>query len=100
MSDIHSADLNLVKHKGFKYIPKSMLSKSDALDSPIPEVADKLMHGIFHPQLAQFLCPARKLNIFDEESALYVFHDVMEDCSLDYYYPSLLEVCSCSRQAR
>ncbi|KAG9310663.1 hypothetical protein JVU11DRAFT_9250 [Chiua virens] len=70
MSDMCSADLSSVKHKGLKYFPQNKFSKSDALDPPIPEVSDKSMRGIFHPQLARFLCPARKLDQFDTGTEL------------------------------
>ncbi|KAG1852113.1 hypothetical protein DFJ58DRAFT_728657 [Suillus subalutaceus] len=63
MSEGRSADLNSVKHKGLQYIPLNMYSKehAHALDSPIPEVKDKSMRGLNHPQLARLLCPRKKL---------------------------------------
>ncbi|KAH0831875.1 hypothetical protein J3R83DRAFT_12746 [Lanmaoa asiatica] len=67
MSDGRSVDLASVKHKGMKYIPLNMLNKADALDPPIPEVEDKSMRGIFHPELARFLCPQRDLEEYDED---------------------------------
>ena len=72
MSDGRSTDLASVKHKGMKYVPENMNSKSDALDPPIPEVEDKSMRGIFHPQLARFLCPRRDLEEYDEDPEWYV----------------------------
>ncbi|KAG9312294.1 hypothetical protein JVU11DRAFT_7603 [Chiua virens] len=65
MSEIRSADLSSLKHKGLKYVPRKMFNKADALDPPIPEVSDKSMRGIYHPQLARLLCPARELKDFD-----------------------------------
>ncbi|KIK79864.1 hypothetical protein PAXRUDRAFT_16093 [Paxillus rubicundulus Ve08.2h10] len=67
MSEGRSTDLGSVKHKGIKYVPLTMNSKSDALDPSIPEVEDKSMRGIFHPQLAHFMCPAKKLAQYDED---------------------------------
>ncbi|KAG1880031.1 hypothetical protein F4604DRAFT_1679163 [Suillus subluteus] len=42
-----------------------MHSKADTLDPPIPEVEDKSMRGITHPQLARWFCPRNKLDVFD-----------------------------------
>ena len=67
MSDGRSLDLASVKHKGMKYVPLDMTNKADALDPPIPEVEDKSMRGIFHPELARFLCPRRDLEEYDED---------------------------------
>jgi len=50
-----SITFSSVKHKGLKYVPLNMCSKKDALDPPIPEVEDKSMQGIAHPQLARWL---------------------------------------------
>lgn len=50
-----------------KYVPENMNDKSDTLDPLIREVEDKLMCGIFHPQLARFLCPQRDLDEYDED---------------------------------
>ncbi|KAH0826996.1 hypothetical protein J3R83DRAFT_4658 [Lanmaoa asiatica] len=87
MSNIRLADLSSVKHKGLKYFPQNMFSRSDALDPPIPEVADKSMRGIFHPQLARFLCPARKLDRFDDNPELYNFFlAVMAEHYLLYHH--------------
>jgi len=58
-----STAFSSVKHKGLKYVPLSMCSKKDALDPPIPEVEDKSMRGIAHPQLARWLCPRNRLDI-------------------------------------
>lgn len=44
-----------------------MYSKDDALDPPVPEVEDKSMRGLNHPQLARLLCPRKKLDWFDED---------------------------------
>ncbi|KAG2133573.1 uncharacterized protein EDB93DRAFT_1107524 [Suillus bovinus] len=52
MSDGRSADLSSVKHKGLQYIGLNMYSKADALDPPVPEIKDKSMRGLNHPQLA------------------------------------------------
>lgn len=100
MSDIRSADLSSVKHKGLKYFPQNMFSKSDALDPPIPEVADKSMRGIFHPQLARFLCPARKLDQFDDDPELYVSVSAMIAEHYLLYIPHPTAACSCYRQAK
>ncbi|KAG1762854.1 hypothetical protein EV702DRAFT_983312, partial [Suillus placidus] len=62
MSDGRSADLSSVKYKGLQYIGLNMYGKADALDPPIPEVEDKSMCGLNHPQLAQLLCPQKKLD--------------------------------------
>jgi hypothetical protein len=67
MSDARSTAFSSVKHKGLKYVPLNMHSKNDALDPPIPEVEDKSMRGIAHPQLARWLCPRNKLHIFDSD---------------------------------
>lgn len=67
MSDGRSADLSSVKHKGLQYIGLNMYSKADALDPPIPEIEDKSMRGLNHPQLARLLCPRKKLDWFDED---------------------------------
>ncbi|KAG1747948.1 uncharacterized protein EDB91DRAFT_1079626 [Suillus paluster] len=67
MSDSRSADLSSVKHKGLQYIGLNMYSKANTLDLPIPEVEDKSMHGLNHPQLARLLCPWKKLDWFDED---------------------------------
>ena len=72
MSDGRSTDLASVKHKGMKYVPENMHNSSDALDPPIPEVEDKSMRGIFHPQLARFICPQRDLEEFDGAPQWYV----------------------------
>ncbi|KAG2133216.1 uncharacterized protein EDB93DRAFT_1308741 [Suillus bovinus] len=66
MSDGRSADLSSVKHKGLQYIGLNMYSKADALDPPVPEIEDKSMRGLNHPQLARLLCPRKKLDWFDE----------------------------------
>ena len=62
-----STAFSSVKHKGLKYVPLNMCSKKDALDPPIPEVEDKSMRGIAHPQLARWLCPHNRLDIFDHD---------------------------------
>ncbi|KAG2103075.1 uncharacterized protein F5147DRAFT_547092, partial [Suillus discolor] len=62
MSDGRSADLSSVKHKGLQSIGLNMYSKADALDPPIPEIEDKSMCGLNHPQLACLLCPRKKLD--------------------------------------
>ncbi|KIK38437.1 hypothetical protein CY34DRAFT_91007 [Suillus luteus UH-Slu-Lm8-n1] len=67
MSDAWSTAFSSVKHKGLKYVLLNMHSKNDALDPPIPEVEDKSMRGIAHPQLARWLCPCNKLHIFDSD---------------------------------
>ncbi|KAG1840052.1 hypothetical protein F4604DRAFT_1940290 [Suillus subluteus] len=67
MSDTQSTAFSSVKHKGLKYVPFNMHSKNDALDPPIPEVEDKSMRGIAHPQLACWLCPRNKLHVFDSD---------------------------------
>ncbi|KAG9314877.1 hypothetical protein JVU11DRAFT_3978 [Chiua virens] len=67
MSEGRSTDLASVKHKGMKYVPENMNSVSDTLDPPIPEVESKSMRGVFHPQLARFLCPRRDLEEFDQD---------------------------------
>ncbi|KAG1844604.1 hypothetical protein F4604DRAFT_1937447 [Suillus subluteus] len=67
MSDARSTAFSSVKHKGLKYVPFNMHSKNDALDPPIPEVEDKSMRGIAHPQLARWLCPRNKLHVFDSD---------------------------------
>ncbi|KAG1816766.1 uncharacterized protein BJ212DRAFT_1480623 [Suillus subaureus] len=67
MSDTQSMAFSSVKHKGLKYVPLNMHSKNNALDPPIPEVEDKSMQGIAHPQLAHWLCPHNKLHIFDSD---------------------------------
>ncbi|KAG1734273.1 uncharacterized protein EDB91DRAFT_1057000, partial [Suillus paluster] len=71
MSDGRSADLSSVKHKGLQYIGLNMYSKADALDPPIPEVKDKSMRGLNHPQLARLLCPRKKLDWFDDDPDSY-----------------------------
>ncbi|KAG6378984.1 hypothetical protein JVT61DRAFT_13272 [Boletus reticuloceps] len=65
MSDGRSLDLVSVKHKGMKYVPLNMFSNADALDPPIPEISDKSWRGIYHKDLARFLCPRRDLDEFD-----------------------------------
>lgn len=67
MSDARSTAFSSVKHKGLKYVPLNMHSKADTLDPPIPEVEDKSMRGIAHPQLARWLCPRNKLDVFDRD---------------------------------
>ncbi|KAG0693367.1 hypothetical protein DFH29DRAFT_816386, partial [Suillus ampliporus] len=71
MSDGRSTDLSSVKHKGLQYIGLNMYSKADALDPPIPEVEDKSMCGLNHPQLACLLCPWKKLDWFDDDPDSY-----------------------------
>jgi hypothetical protein len=73
MSEGRSADLSSVKHKGLQYIGLNMYSKADALDPPIPEIEDKSMRGLNHPQLARLLCPRKKLDWFDEDPDSYAF---------------------------
>ena len=72
MSKGRSTNLASVKHKGMKYMLVNMYDKSEALDPPIPEIGDKSMHGIFHPELARFLCPRRDLEEYDEDHDTYV----------------------------
>ncbi|KAG1808118.1 hypothetical protein EV424DRAFT_1329087, partial [Suillus variegatus] len=67
MSDARSTAFSSIKHKGLKYVPLNMHSKEDTLDPPIPEVKDKSMGGITHPQLARWLCPRNKLDVFDRD---------------------------------
>ncbi|KAG1737815.1 uncharacterized protein EDB91DRAFT_1082918 [Suillus paluster] len=67
MSDTRSTAFSSIKHKGLKYVPLNMHSKVDALDLPTPEVKDKSMQGITHPQLARWLCPQNKLDVFDRD---------------------------------
>ncbi|KAG1724208.1 uncharacterized protein EDB91DRAFT_1087550 [Suillus paluster] len=67
MSDGRSADLSSIKHNCLQYIGLNMYSKANALDPPIPEVEDKSMRGLNHPQLAHLLCPRKKLDWFDED---------------------------------
>jgi hypothetical protein len=73
MSEGRSADLSSVKHKGLQSIGLNMYSKSDALDLPIPEIEDKSMCGLNHPQLAHLLCPQKKLDWFDEVPDSHAF---------------------------
>lgn len=72
MSEARSTDLSSVKHKGMKYVPENMHNNAYALDPAIPEVEDKSMRGIYHPQLARLLCPRRDLEEFDEDPDWYV----------------------------
>lgn len=67
MSDARSTAFSSIKHKGLKYVPLNMHSKEDTLDPPIPEVKDKSMGGITHPQLARWICPRNKLDVFDRD---------------------------------
>ncbi|KAG0693859.1 hypothetical protein DFH29DRAFT_881138 [Suillus ampliporus] len=67
MSDAQLTAFSSIKHKGLKYMPLNMHSKADTLDPPIPEVEDKSMWGITHPQLAWWLCPRNKLDVFDHD---------------------------------
>ncbi|KAG1747922.1 uncharacterized protein EDB91DRAFT_1245391 [Suillus paluster] len=60
MSDARLTAFSSIKHKGLKYVPLNMHSKEDALDPPIPEVKDKSMRGITHPQLAQVALPSKQ----------------------------------------
>ena len=71
MSDGRSADLSSIKHKGLQYVPLNMYSKADVPDPPVPEVEDKLMRGLNHPQLSRLLCPRKKLDWFDEDPERY-----------------------------
>jgi hypothetical protein len=73
MSDGRSADLSSIKHKGLQYIGLNMYSKADALDMPIPEIEDKSMCVLNHPQLVCLLCPQKKLDWFNEDPDSYAF---------------------------
>ncbi|KAG1738464.1 hypothetical protein EDB19DRAFT_1909212 [Suillus lakei] len=53
--------------KGMSDAPSSTKGSMDALNPPIPEVEDKSMQGITHPQLARWLCPQNKLDVFNHD---------------------------------
>ncbi|KAG1858212.1 hypothetical protein C8R48DRAFT_775158 [Suillus tomentosus] len=67
MSDSRSADLSSIKHKGLQYIRLNMYSKANVLDTPVPEIEDKLMHRLNHLRLAHLLCPQKKLDWIDKD---------------------------------
>ncbi|KAI6011577.1 hypothetical protein EDC04DRAFT_2958738 [Pisolithus marmoratus] len=68
MSEQCSMDLGSVKHAGLAYIPFNMNTTS-VLDPPLSKGEDKSDRRFNHPQIAQLLCPHKKLHLFDEDEA-------------------------------
>ncbi|KIN98799.1 hypothetical protein M404DRAFT_31121 [Pisolithus tinctorius Marx 270] len=68
MSLQHSMDLGSVKHAGLAYIPLDMHG-TFALNPPLLKGEDKSDRGFNHPQLAELLCPRKKLDLFKKDPA-------------------------------
>ena len=63
MSEQHSTDLGAVKHTGLTYL----MLNHEPLEPPISKKGDKLDCGFNHLQIAQMLCPHKKLTLFNED---------------------------------
>ncbi|KIN96367.1 hypothetical protein M404DRAFT_33349 [Pisolithus tinctorius Marx 270] len=68
MSLQHSMDLGLVKHTSLAYIPLDMHG-TFALNPLLLKGEDKSDRGFNHPQLAELLCPHKKLDLFKKDPA-------------------------------